>query len=375
LINKISNVLVWAGWYPKDENSYNGIFVKKHLQIIGKKYNLRIFHITNHHSFSFKVNQNKTDYGLERIYFIPEFKIFTFFAFLIIPVYEYFSMKPKADVLHLHCSYPIILFAFILKLFGFKKNVLTEHWSGYTTYDGAFDRMPFFLKAILRRQLSSLSAISVVSNVLKEEMYKRNLLSPKTIIIPNVVSVPAQFIDNKPKNHISFCTICTLEDKTKNISGMIRAFKKALLKNENLRFTIYGNGIDEQLLINFTKEQGLLDTYIFFKGYVPNSQIAAVYFSHHVFISFSNYETFSISTAEALTHGLPVIVSKSGGPQSFVNQQNGILVNCANEDELSEAIVSLAENIEKYDCNKVSNTMKDRFSEKEILKGFDQLYT
>lgn len=369
------NVLVWACWYPKDKNPYNGIFIKKHLQLIGKKHQLRIFHITNHHSFLCKLQQNKTDYGTERIYFIPDFKICTFLAFLIIPIYEYLSMKTKADILHVHSSYPIILFAYTLKLFGLKKIVLTEHWTGYTTYDGTFDRMPLILKSLLQKRLASLSAVSVVSIALRDEMYKRNLLPKKTIIIPNVVNFPIELIDNKPKNYISFCTICTIEDKAKNISGMIRAFKMALIKNKNLRFTIYGDGKDEQTLIKFTKEQGLLDTFVFFKGYIPNSQISEAYFSHHVFISFSNYETFSISTAEALTHGLPVISSKSGGPEFFINQQNGILVNCANEEELSEAIINLAQNIEKYDSKEISNSMKDKFSEKQILLGFDQLYT
>lgn len=369
------NILVWAGWYPKDENSYNGIFVKKHLQIIGQKYKLRIFHITNHHSFSVKVKQNNTDYGIERIYFIPDFKICTFFAFLIIPVYEYLLMKPKADVLHLHCSYPIILFAFVLKLFGLKKIVLTEHWSGYTTYDGAFDRMPFILKSLLKKRLSSLSATSVVSNVLKDEMDKRNLLPQKTIVIPNVVNIPSKLIDNKPKNYISFCTICTLEDKTKNISGMIRAFKMALLKNDKLRFTIYGDGIDEQRLINYTKEQGLLDTYVFFKGYIPNTQISEVYFSHHVFVSFSNYETFSISTAEALTHGLPVIASKSGGPEEYINTDCGYLVDINNTQQLKEAILTMYSNYDSFDKDKISNYMKAKFSNEIILSRFDSLYS
>lgn len=368
------NVLVWAGWYPKDENSYGAIFVKKHLQIIGKKYHLRIFHITNHSSFSFNVKQNNTAYGIERIYFIPDLKLITLLAFLFVPMYEYLSTKTKVDILHIHCSYPIILFAFTLKLFGLKKIVLTEHWSGYTSNNGKFDKMPFLLKGLLRKALSSVNAISVVSKVLLTEMEHRKLIPIHNLIIPNVVKFPENLIDNKPSDYISFFTICRLEDKSKNISGMIKAFNKALQINSNLKFTIYGDGVDEKKLKLLASDLNLLDSKVFFKGYIPNHTISDVYLSHHVFISFSNYETFSIVTAEALTHGVPVIASKSGGPEYYVNKNNGLLVNCKNENELADAILYLAKNIESYNSSEISKSMKKLFSDEEILKGFDKLY-
>ncbi len=368
------NILVWAAWYPKDENSYNGIFIKKHLQIIGQKHHLQILHITKHQSFSFKVKQKNTDYGLERIYFIPDFKLISFFSYLFIPIYEYLSIKSKIDVLHLHCSYPIILFAFPLKLFGLKKMVLTEHWSGYTTYDGAYDRMPPILKFILKKRLSSLSAVSVVSQVLKNEMQKRNLLPEKTLIIPNVIKMPIIFKDNKPKEYFSFITICTLEDKTKNITGMIDAFNDAIIFNNQIKLTIYGDGIDENKLKNYAKSLGLLNSYIYFGGYIPNEKISEIYYNHHAFISFSNYETFSISTAEALTHGLPVIASKSGGPQEYINSKCGILVEPQNINQLTEAILYMVTNYKKYDIKEIQSYMLSKFSNQFILGSFDTLY-
>lgn len=368
------NILVWAAWYPKDENSYNGIFIKKHLQIIGQKHNLQIFHITKHKLFSFRVKKNIADYGAEKIYFIPDFKFISFFAFLFIPIYEYLLVKSKTNVLHLHCSYPIILFAFTLKLFGLKKIVLTEHWSGYTTYDGAYDRMPFVLKFVLKNMLSSLSAISLVSNVLKYEMQKRNLLPEKTHIIPNVLNIPTILIDNKPKDYFSFITICTLEDKTKNITGIINAFKEAVLINNNIKLTIYGDGIDENKLKNYAQSLELLNRYIYFGGYIPNEKISEIYFHHHVFISFSNYETFSISSAEALTHGLPVIASKSGGPEEYINSKCGILVEPQNINQLTEAILYMVKNYKYFDEQEIQSYMRTKFSNQYILGSFEKLY-
>ncbi|GIV43297.1 MAG: glycosyl transferase family 1 [Bacteroidia bacterium] len=368
------NILVWAGWYPKDEKSYNGIFVKKHLQIIGQKYNLRIFHITNHRSFSFKVKQIKNDYGLERIYFIPNFKICTFFSFLIIPVYEYLSINRKADILHVHCSYPIILFAYVLKLFGLKKIVLTEHWSGYTTYDGAFDKKNALIKKYYSFLISSIDALSVVSESLLSEMQKRNLVPRKTFITPNVLIFPKQIENKLSKDFFSFCTISSLTDYSKNISGLMAVFAEAYSINKNIRLNIYGSGADEEKLKQYLNTLDIPNDIIQFKGKVNNKSISEVYFKHHAFILFSNFETFSIATAEALTHGLPVIATRSLGPEEYVNEKCGYLVDVKNKQQLKEAILLMYSNYENFDKEKIINYMKSKFSNNIILSSFDKLY-
>lgn len=368
------NILVWAGWYPEDENSYKGIFVKKHLQIIGKKYKLRIFHISNHHLFTFQVKQNNTNYGIERIYFIPDFKICTFFAYLFIPVYEFLSMRPKADVLHLHCSYPIIIFSFTLKLFGLKKIVLTEHWSGYTTFDGAYDKKNSIIKKIYSMLLNSIDALSVVSNSLLSEMKKRNLIPKQTLITPNVLIFPEKLKNKSLVNTFNFCTISTITDFSKNISGLISAFAEAYSVNKNIRLNIYGSGIDDEKLKRYLNTFDIPKDIIQFKGKVCNKFISEVYFNHHAFILFSNFETFSITTAEALTHGLPVIVTRCGGPEEYINTECGYLIEIGNKEQLKNAILNMVENFTKFDPNKIVAYVKSKFSNEIILNRFEQLY-
>ena len=64
-----------------------------------------------------------------------------------------------------------------------------------------------------------------------------------------------------------------------------------------------------------------------------------------IFILPSTSEGFSLSTVEAMSVGIPVIVTKSGGPQEIVkNEYNGLLVSPGVPEELSKAILAYITN-------------------------------
>ncbi len=56
-------------------------------------------------------------------------------------------------------------------------------------------------------------------------------------------------------------------------------------------------------------------------------------------ITNSNYETFSVATAEALVCGVPVIATRCGGPEDFVTEDCGILIEPRNRTVASSDIV------------------------------------
>lgn len=74
------------------------------------------------------------------------------------------------------------------------------------------------------------------------------------------------------------------------------------------------------------------------------SDAAKVLNNFDIFVLPSISEGFSISTVEAMACGLPVIVTKSGGPEEIIfNEENGLLVDCV-EDDLAHAITKYLEN-------------------------------
>lgn len=54
------------------------------------------------------------------------------------------------------------------------------------------------------------------------------------------------------------------------------------------------------------------------------NEVAGFFCECDFFVLNSNFETFSVVTAEALAYGKPVIATRCGGPEEFVNKIMGI---------------------------------------------------
>ena len=117
----------------------------------------------------------------------------------------------------------------------------------------------------------------------------------------------------------------------------------------DLNLYIIGDGSDRAAYEKYAEELGILNKNIFFLGYVPNNVLS------------SRYETFSVVTAEAIAHGLPVVVTKCGGPEEFVSPDQGLLVNNMDINALISGIEYMSSNWQNYDPDKLMEYAKNKF--------------
>jgi L-malate glycosyltransferase len=374
MVNKRLNILSWAGWYPSGGSPNSTIFIEKHLEIIGRDHNLSVFHISHVRGRIWMSCVTKErSFATERVYTIPSFFPLKHFFYFFIPFLEYFRFKGKIDIFHLHVSYPFSLFTFFLDFCGISKWVLTEHWTGFTSQSGKFDEMNSVKRSRLRSRIRKMNAVSVVSELLKDEMSKRHLLPQKTLVIPNRLFFGKPSI--KKLSGFRYCTISNLLDRHKNISGLIRAFCEVSKVYPDAALHIYGKGSDDVMLKQLASELHLLNRSVFFEGEADNARISEVYYGNDCFVLFSNYETFSIVTAEALTHGLPVVATRCGGPEAYINDMNGILVGVGDTPGFVRGMIAIRENYDKFDGAKIIESMQEKYSDEVIRAGFQKLYS
>lgn len=118
----------------------------------------------------------------------------------------------------------------------------------------------------------------------------------------------------------------------------------ALLKNHTLkfRFVIAGQGkgrLYEELLK--LKDELRLDDIVHFIGF--NDNPAEFLSNLDLFLLSSTSEGFSIATIQAMTAGLPVIVTRSGGPEEIVtHKENGWMIEPGSPDAIATAVSKLA---------------------------------
>ena len=73
-------------------------------------------------------------------------------------------------------------------------------------------------------------------------------------------------------------------------------------------------------------------------------------------------------------YGKPVIASITGGPDSFVNESNGILVPVENIEKTADAMQFVLSNYSKYNTNTIEEFARNNFSADCICEQIHQVY-
>lgn len=132
---------------------------------------------------------------------------------------------------------------------------------------------------------------------------------------------------------------------SKNIPGLIKAFKKLKPQIADLKLVLVGKAFkDENLketqeILQLIESLGIVDE-IVKPGFVPTEDLAAIYNRATVYCQPSFYEGFGLPVLEAMACGCPVIASKTGSLPEVVGDA-GILVDPEKTEEISEKLLKL----------------------------------
>ncbi len=257
--------------------------------------------------------------------------------------------------------------------------LITEHWSGYTKADGRYKRLSFLHHYLTKKAFARAKAVSVVSSFLKEAIAKAGLLnsSSKVYITSNVLNEGTEdiMLRNFHPQHPKALCIGNLNDHEKNITGILEACVEVMQRYPAFTITIVGGGNAKQEFEAKAQQLGLLKKNVIFTGAVPNHTLPDYYKAADFFVLNSHFETFNIAAAEALLHGLPVVSTRCGGPEEFVNENNGVLTEVNNAGKLAEAMMQVIENYQRYDRKSISMKMKRQYSNSLITEQFKKMYS
>ncbi|MFZ1291948.1 MAG: glycosyltransferase family 4 protein [Melioribacteraceae bacterium] len=130
----------------------------------------------------------------------------------------------------------------------------------------------------------------------------------------------------------------------KDYPNLLRAFKIVNEKYENVKLCVVGDGPNKNEIENYAKE---LDIFykIIFVGF--QNEIGKYLRMFDLFVLSSKKEGLGTSIIDAMSIGLPIIATNTGGiPELVKNNYNGILVKPKNSVALANAIIELIHNEE-----------------------------
>lgn len=364
-------VLFLTPWYPDESSSFHGIFVRDQASAVNGLHEVWVVSSKiDYRRFGFlSSNVIESEYkGMRefRLKIKKSFLIFNQLNYFLLTVWHTWRIARsfEPEIIHGNIGYPGAFWAWCISKIFNRPFVITEHTRIINNFRTPVHKFltVFFLKRA--------SVVISVSKWQANEIF--SLLAIKPLVIPNIIYVE-RFEKVRlppPSRLVQLGFLGSMNTPVKGLDILLQAVAPIC---QDFILHIGGDGI---LLEEYKSLAHKLDIYekCIFYGFVPPEQVPEFMSRLHFFVSASRVETFGIAMVEAMAAGLPVVATNSGGPQDFVNSENGILVLRENIGELQSGIKSMIDKYQFYNSSSIRAFSKKHFSPNNFLVKINRVY-
>jgi glycosyltransferase involved in cell wall biosynthesis len=192
-------------------------------------------------------------------------------------------------------------------------------------------------RALVRLLDKQCDAINLIAPRMKDDLIGFGFSGQNFSQFPNGIPI-AQPRPQQLESRHRLITVCRLAPQ-KRLDLLLRALATVIQRHPNTRLCIVGDGPQSQELRSLAKEL-LLDQHVEFTGMLGPADVRSRLQSCDLFVLPSRYEGFSNAALEAMEAGLPVILSRCGGLDSYITPDMGWIVERDNTESLTDALLS-----------------------------------
>ena len=280
---------------------------------------------------------------------------------------KYSAEKGKPDIIYAHYAYNIARAVHLKEKFGVPV-VGIEHWSELTK-----DELIPMVRYYANAGYYGADRLLAVSQSLQAHI-KRHFEIDATVVYD---MLGPEFISNAVKDRgithpFRFIAVGNLIPR-KGFDLLLQAFNRSGLKEKGCSVVIIGDGPERANLLYFAKDLDISEC-VCLTGRKTKDEIIREMHESHAFVLSSLAETFGVVCIEALSQGLPTIATVCGGPEEFINEQNGILIPTDDVEALSDAMIDMYNNYSKYDSMAIAEDCKRRFAPEVIASQLTEIF-
>lgn len=232
----------------------------------------------------------------------------------------------RFDVLHIHQTWGLAQIAALIAAMVWRHPCVVTPHESLTNYD--VDREKRLVKSLLKRWYLTASASVWVTSPLEadDSIPPRHRSKSRVVPYPLSPSEPSavSLARRGFGNALTVGFLGRLHPK-KNVDLVVRALA---LAPDGTRLRVAGDGPAalKQSLLGCAADVGVASR-VDWLGFVARKNRAAFLESINVLVLVSEYESFGLAVAEAMAHGLPVVVSARTGIAAIIQKyQCGIVV-------------------------------------------------
>lgn len=191
------------------------------------------------------------------------------------------------------------------------------------------------------------------------------------IIVPGETETSTLY---RKEGCVNFALVASLYDREiKGIPMLLQVMQR--MKREGLQMCLHivGDGVFRQEFEQMASLLGIEEVCIF-HGKAEKRELYAILSQMDFLVSASKFESFGCTIAEAMMLGKPVVATRSGGPESFVTAQTGLLVEKENAEALYQGIREMMTHFGEYQSDTIREYAVKKFDMDEISRKYLEIY-
>ncbi len=221
--------------------------------------------------------------------------------------------------------------------------------------------------AVAQKAYAAADAVVAVSPWLAGRLAE--VYGVRATVVGNVVDVDAFALPRVPRAPGTPARLLTAAFLTPRKRVPLLAEAYALARPElDATLTVVGDGPD-RVAVEAVAVDGLT-----LLGALPRERLAEQLAAADGFVLLSELETFGVVYAEAMAAGVPVLASRCGGPEGFVNDDVGRFTDASTPAAVADTLRGFTATLDEYDTEIVRAYARSRFSPAVVAGELTRLY-
>jgi len=251
--------------------------------------------------------------------------------------------------------------------------VLSEHYTKLPRVLRSVDGRALYQQAVHRADVVTVPGSFLANQISGAFPW----LAERVVQIGNVVDVDAIDLRTTPVASLDRWLYLGRLLPHKRPLAVVDAFAVYRREHPDATLTLVGGGGEEDALQARAAELGL-EASVAVLGALPPEEVPALLARHDVLVHLSSIETFGITIAEALASGMPVVVTRCGGPEDIlagVPTDSARLVEVsASAEDVAATVHDLAATLGSRDPAAARRSVADRYSPDAVGRRLVALY-
>lgn len=376
-------VLVLTPWYPTPERPEAGVFVREHARAVAPFADVLVLHWAGEDPSPgplWRLEEVRDEATTEGI---PTFRIwqrglpvrglgFSLFLAGIFWAYRQTMRKGFApDILHVH-EFTMGLPALLVGRWRGIPVVITEHASGFRR--GIFSRLDLAKARFVFRHADAVLPVSDSLRHILEGLEAGG----RYRTVPNVVDTALFHPGQSPGKRDGPARILFvgLLDAThrKGLPQLLEAAGRLAVRRGDWRIDVVGDGSELENHRRRAAELGLNGRIVFLGRAQTKAEVADRMRKADFLVVPSTVETFAVAAAEALACGTPVLATRSGGPEEFVDDEVGAVIPAGDVGALERGLDAMIDRSGGFDRARLAARAAERFGPEVVGGMLSEIY-